>query len=56
MSEQKEGIGISITAGKVFVHFFAIEQAIELTAEQAKDFGLNLVDAAISAGSEGDGH
>lgn len=49
MSENEkptEGIGIIVEAGVVTLHFFAIEMAVQMTAAEAHNFGLHLIDAA----------
>ncbi len=43
------GIGIIVEAGMVTLHFFAIEMAVQMSAAEAHNFGLHLIDAAAHA-------
>ena len=46
---KKDGIGIMQQAGMVYLHFFAIERAIEMTPEQALDLASHINDMAMEA-------
>lgn len=55
VEKKGEGIGIMAQGGSVFLHFYANQTVIQLTAQEASDFADNLNGVALAAIKQSEG-